>query len=143
VNDFDIFGAAASGMQAQRAAMDVDARNVALSATGDVRHPVHGLVPQFASTLATQQDAGESPVAAIEARLDETFDGDEGGVWGSQDDGGGQVVAFTGVRPSAAPIDSISEMINVMDAQRAYEADASVFDVGKRLFERTVDMGRL
>ena len=34
-------------------------------------------------------------------------------------------------------------MINVMDAQRAYEADASVFDVGKRLFERTIDMGRI
>lgn len=143
MNDFDILSAAASGMQAQRSAMDVDARNVALSATGDVRHPAHGLVPQFTSALATQQDDGESPVAAIEARLDGTFEGDQSGAWSGPDGGGGAVVAFTGVRPSAAPIDSISEMINVMDAQRAYEADASVFDVGKRLFERTIDMGRI
>ena len=40
-------------------------------------------------------------------------------------------------------MNSISEMINVLDSQRAYEANASVFDIGKRLSERTIDMGRL
>jgi flagellar basal body rod protein FlgC len=34
-------------------------------------------------------------------------------------------------------------MVAVLDAQRAYEANASVFDLGKRLAERTIDMGRL
>jgi flagellar basal body rod protein FlgC len=33
-------------------------------------------------------------------------------------------------------------MINVLDSQRAYEANASVFDIGKRLSERTIEMGR-
>jgi flagellar basal body rod protein FlgC len=33
-------------------------------------------------------------------------------------------------------------MIAVLEAQRAYEANASVFDVGKRLAERTLDVGR-
>jgi len=30
-----------------------------------------------------------------------------------------------------------------MNASRAYEADASLFDVGKTLAQRTIDMGRL
>lgn len=136
MSDFDIMGAASSGMAAQRAAMDVDARNVALAQTGDARHPVHGLVPQFSSTLAAQSDDGD--VASLEARFD-SFDG-SASADGGQSDG---VVAFSGVKTSATPVDSITEMINVLDAQRAYEADASVFDIGKRLFERTVDMGRL
>jgi flagellar basal body rod protein FlgC len=34
-------------------------------------------------------------------------------------------------------------MVAVLDAQRAYEGDASVFDIGKRLAERTIEMGRL
>jgi flagellar basal body rod protein FlgC len=143
MSDFDILGAAASGMQAQRAAMDIDARNVALAQTGDVRHPAHGLVPQFTSTLDAEQNDGVPGIAAIEAQFD--GDADRNGV--SSGDGGissdGGVVAFTGARQSAQPIDSISEMINVMDAQRAYEADASAFDIGKRLFERTIDLGRI
>jgi flagellar basal body rod protein FlgC len=30
-----------------------------------------------------------------------------------------------------------------MNASRAYESDASLFDVGKTLEEHTIDMGRL
>ena len=140
MNDFDIMGAAASGMKAQRAAMDVEARNVALAQTGDVRHPAHGFVPQFASVLAASDADLPGPAApdtAIEARMDES-DGSAAG-----DDAQGAVVAFAGVRPSLQPIDSIGEMVSVLDAQRAYEADASVFDVGKRLIQRTIEMGRL
>jgi flagellar basal body rod protein FlgC len=138
VSDFDILGAAASGMQAQRAAMDVDARNVALAQTGDVRHPAYGLVPHFSTALAAQS-GGEPEVDAIEARINDAPGGDDPG--NAALDGG--VVAFTGVSRTAQPIDAIGEMIDVLDAQRAYEADASVFDIGKRLVERTIDMGRL
>ena len=53
---------------------------------------------------------------------------------------GPQVV---GTRPVRASADALTEMIGVLDAQRAYEMDASVFDVGKRLAERTIDVGRL
>ena len=42
-----------------------------------------------------------------------------------------------------ANVDVITEMIAVMNASRAYESDASLFDVGKTLEERTIDMGRL
>jgi flagellar basal body rod protein FlgC len=39
--------------------------------------------------------------------------------------------------------DALTEMVNMLDAQRAYEANASIFDVGKRIAERTIDLGRL
>jgi len=39
--------------------------------------------------------------------------------------------------------DSLGEMIAMLDAQRAYEASASVFEVGKKIAERTIDIGRL
>jgi flagellar basal body rod protein FlgC len=38
--------------------------------------------------------------------------------------------------------DALSELIATLDAQRAYEADASIFDIGKRLAERTLDIER-
>jgi flagellar basal body rod protein FlgC len=34
-------------------------------------------------------------------------------------------------------------MIAVMNASRAYESDAALFDAGKTLAEKTIDMGRL
>jgi flagellar basal body rod protein FlgC len=138
MNDFDILGAASSGMQAQRAAMDVQARNVALAQTGDARHPAYGLVPDFAAVLSAASgppgDGGEiADVAALEAQFSEPADTSNAGA----------AVAFTGAPPSKVPIDSITEMINVLDSQRAYESNASVFDIGKRLAERTIEMGRL
>jgi flagellar basal body rod protein FlgC len=38
--------------------------------------------------------------------------------------------------------DPLTELIATLDAQRAYEADASIFDIGKRLAERTLDIER-
>jgi flagellar basal body rod protein FlgC len=38
--------------------------------------------------------------------------------------------------------DTLTELIATLDAQRAYEADASIFDIGKRLAERTLDIER-
>lgn len=54
---------------------------------------------------------------------------------------GGPRVA--GTKTVAAAADPLTEMIGVLDAQRAYEMDASIFDEGKRLAERTIDLGRL
>lgn len=42
-----------------------------------------------------------------------------------------------------ARVDALTEMIGVLDAQRAYEMSASIFDTAKRLAERTLDVGRL
>ncbi len=53
-------------------------------------------------------------------------------------------VEFAGTRSERGTnVDILTEMIAVMNASRAYESDASIFDVGKRLAEKTIDLGRL
>jgi flagellar basal body rod protein FlgC len=46
------------------------------------------------------------------------------------------------VRESGEPVDALTEMISMLDAQRSYEANASIFDVGKRIAERAIDLDR-
>lgn len=53
------------------------------------------------------------------------------------DDAGGM-----NVTESREPADALSEMVAMLDAQRAYESSASIFDVGKRIVDRTLEVGR-
>ena len=154
MNDFAIMQYAAGGMDAQRSALDVLARNVAVAQTADRGHPVHPLDPQFAVVDGGAADGDGSAFAATLA----TSFGGAASIDGDGDDGDvdagavtladeaaplpGQVV-FAGARPSARSvtgIDAVSEMVAVLGAQRAFEADASVFDSGKRLVQKTLDV---
>lgn len=47
------------------------------------------------------------------------------------------------VHETNEPVDALAEMVAMLDAQRSYEADASIFDVGKRIAERAIDLDRL
>ncbi|HUA10050.1 MAG TPA: hypothetical protein VMA98_12360 [Candidatus Acidoferrales bacterium] len=106
----DLLAAAAGAMDAQRAALDVYARNVAAAEAAGPRGTYAREVPTFA------------------------LDGEDGAT----------AVRFTGARSEKESNSGvIVEMIAVMNASRAYEADASLFDVGKTLEEHTIDMGRL
>jgi flagellar basal body rod protein FlgC len=97
-------------MDAQRAALDVSARNMAAAQAAGPGGNYPRLIPQFTVV----------------------------------EDDGGASVSFTGTQTQPGKnVDTIAEMIAVMNASRAYEADASLFDVGKTLAERTIDMGRL
>ncbi len=118
MSEFDVLSIAADGMGVERAMLDVAARNVAAAQASSPQHPYARLVAQVESR---RPDDGE-PV----------FDDDET-PW----------TRIAGVAPSGETADPLTEMVAVLDAQRAYEADASVFDVGKRLAERTLDVGRL
>ncbi len=110
MDSLDLLGTAASGMDAQRAALDVYARNVAAAEAAGRDGRFERFVPQF----------------------------------DLHDDDDGATVEFTGARPDRGrSVDIVTEMIAVMNASRAYEADASLFDVGKTLAQRTIDMGRL
>jgi flagellar basal body rod protein FlgC len=105
-----LLNTAASGMDAQRAALDVAARNVAAAEAAGPDGSYARMVPEF--------------------RL--------------VDDDDGSRVEFTGSREEPGKnVDILTEMIAVMNASRAYEADASMFDVGKTLAEKTIEMGRL
>ncbi|HEY4442034.1 MAG TPA: flagellar basal body rod C-terminal domain-containing protein [Candidatus Elarobacter sp.] len=123
--EFDLLNVAASGMTAQRALLDVAARNVAAAQASTPDHPYPRLVARLAAP----------PAAANEA------DGFEPSAPGEEDEAADAPVLL-GTVPGGESADALTEMIAVLDAQRAYEANASVFDVGKRLTERTLDVGR-
>ncbi len=106
----DLLDAAAAGMDAQRAALDVAARNVAAAEAAGPDAQYSRLIPVF-------RIAGDEG----DARVD-----------------------FAGTRSERGRnVDILTEMIAVMNASRAYESDASIFDVGKRLAEKTIDLERL
>jgi len=103
-----LLDAAACAMDAQRAALDVAARNVAAAEAAGPNGNYTCMVPQF--------------------RVLEN------------DDGGSQVL-FAGTHvESGKNVDILSEMIAVMNASRAYESDAALFDTGKTLAQRTLDL---
>ena len=97
-------------MDAQRAALDVSARNIAAAQAAGPRGSYDREVPLF--HLAQSED--------------------------------GTQLTFSGTaveRGSGA--DALTEMVAVLNASRAYEANASVFETGKQLAMRTIDMGKL
>ncbi len=137
---FELLDAAAGAMDAQRAALDVAARNVAAAEAAPGGATFARLVPRF-SLAAAPETAGAAfdPAAAADDVPDPEVDGmpDSGS-------SGDRAVRFAGtVSERGSDADAVTEMVAVLDAQRAYEANASVFDVGKRLAERTIDLGRL
>lgn len=106
----DLLDAAAAGMDAQRAALDVAARNVAAAEAAGPRGSYSRAVPEF-----------------------RVLEGDDGAR-----------VAFAGTHVERGTnVNLITEMIAVMNASRAYESNAALFDVGKTLAEKTIDLGRL
>jgi hypothetical protein len=140
-SEFDILANAAAGMDAQRAALDLAARNVAASEAdgGDFAR----MVPRYAFAPAPDADGlGDDDGVAPPEGLG---DGDDDSA-GDADASGGDTsaVRYLGAMPvrGVSP-DAVTEMVAVLDAQRAYDTNASVFDVGKRLAERTIDMGRV
>ena len=59
-------------------------------------------------------------------------------------DAGDARVEFAGTSTQRGTnVDILTEMIAVMNASRAYESDASMFDVGKTLAEKTIELERL
>ncbi|MBC5811052.1 MAG: hypothetical protein GIW95_09430 [Candidatus Eremiobacteraeota bacterium] len=129
-SEFSVLAVAAAGMEAQRAALDVAARNVAAAEATDGRF--ERLVPRFSVT----PDESESFAGDDALPFAEDGEIEEGPATPG-------TVRFLGTanEPGVEP-NAIAEMVAVLNAQRAYEANATVFDLGKRLAERTIDVGR-
>ena len=105
----ELLDAAASGMDAQRAALDVAARNVAAAEAAGPNAGYERAMPVFRVV------EGDNPR-----------------------------VEFAGTTMQhGTNVDLLTEMIAVMNASRAYESDASLFDVGKTLAEKTIELERL
>jgi flagellar basal-body rod protein FlgC len=134
MNEFDVLSAASAGMDAQRAALDLAARNVAAAEAASPNGSFERLVPRFALAPSEPESAGS----------DDGFDAPDDKDPFDDSGAGGAAVRYLGAVPEhGVDADAITEMVAVLDAQRAYEANASVFDIGKRLAERTIDVGRL
>ncbi len=136
MTEFDILRSASAGMDAQRSALDLAARNVAAAeATNDGR-AFERLVPRYALGASPSADVGGFEPGDDVGESDLAADGDG--------DAASLPIRYLGATPQrGVEVDAVTEMVSVLDAQRAYEANASVFDLGKRLAERTIDMGRL
>jgi flagellar basal body rod protein FlgC len=102
---------AASGMEAQRAVLDIEARNVAAAEAAGPKGSYERRVPDF--RVSAEYD-GAPQVAVIGSHLQR-----------------------------GSSVDTLTEMVAVLNASRAYEANASIFDIGKRLAERTIEMGKV
>lgn len=124
MSEFDLLSVAADGMSVQRALLDVAARNVAAAQASTPQHPYPRLVARFA---AAAEDGDET-----------LFD-----IPGDDEEPDDARTRLIGTARAGESADALTEMIAVLDAQRAYEANASVFDVGKKLAERTLDLGRV
>lgn len=108
----DLLDTAASGMDAQRAALDVIARNVAAAEAAGPDGDYDRMVPEFRISENDDDDASR--------------------------------VEFAGTHiERGTNVDILTEMIAAMNASRAYESDASIFDVGKTLAEKTIELERL
>ena len=124
MTEFALLDVAARNMTAQRAMLDIDARNVAAAQAATPGRPYERLVAHYVA--ATDADAIDIP------------DPDP-------DPDGGDANALADplhVTREPGTGDALTELIATLDAQRAYEANASIFDVGKRLAERTLDIDR-
>ena len=152
MNEFSIFDVAAAGMEVQRGLLDLAARNVAAAQVGGTferlvpRFAVRPLAEQASGALFERGNDGSGGVDAIGVDdgaigVDDGAIGmDDGAIAGSE----GSTLRLAGAVPvRGGEADAITEMVAVLGAQRAYEANASVFDAGKRLAERTIDLGRL
>ena len=118
---FPLLDVAARGMAAQRALLDLDARNVAAAQAATPGHAYERLVARALAAPAA---------AAVDDVPDPSGDDDDAGT------------ATLRITREPGTGDALTELIATLDAQRAYEADASIFDIGKRLAERTLDIER-
>jgi len=120
-DEMSLLTSAASAMGAQRTVLDLAARNVAAAQASTPAHPYARLVARFGAPPERDTDIGTEPDSGDDA---------------------GDAETLIGVRSEPGTGDAVTEMIAVLDAQRAYEQNASIFDTAKRLAERTIDIGR-
>jgi len=118
MTELDLLDRAAAAMSVQRDLLDLSARNVA----------------------AAQASTPGHPFARLVAEVTNGDDDDDAAGFGAEAYAG--LPQINGVHRERGSGDPLTELIAVLDAQRAYETDASLFDTGKRIVERTLDVER-
>ncbi|MFH1675695.1 MAG: flagellar basal body rod protein FlgC [bacterium] len=146
---FGTLNISASGMTAQRMRMDVIADNIANANT--TRTPQGG---PFRRHLAVFAERVDSPIGSRSAKANNwnsalmPYDGVR--VVGVTEDSSPFKTVHDPGHPDADEngnvmypnVDPITEMVDLIEANRAYEANLSTFETNKQLFMRTLTMGR-
>ncbi len=148
---FDAIDTAASGLSAERLRMDVTAENLANAQT---TRGADGQ-PYRRKVVTLQQDGGSSFGATLDGALH------RGGAGGSGGSGG---VRVTGIAEDATPnrlvydpghpdadargyvsmpnVQPVTEMVDLISASRAYEANVTVMQTAKSMFAKTLEILR-
>jgi flagellar basal-body rod protein FlgC len=134
---FDAIDAAGSGLSVERLRMDVTAENLANAQTTgyrrkDVVVQQAGVPGTFAAALDKARGANGVQVAGI---VEDSSPGRRIYDPGHPDaDGEGYV--------TLPNVSSVTEMVDLISASRAYEADVTAMQTAKQMFVRTLDILR-
>ncbi len=143
---FDALNVSATGLTAERLRMDVTAENLANANTtrgadgGAYRRKVVVLTQQagagstFGNTLAAEMRRGEKPTGVqVAAIAEDTTPNRRVHDPGHPDaDAQGYV--------TMPNVDSVSEMVDLISASRAYEANVTAMQAAKQMFTKTLDL---
>ncbi|WP_029232080.1 flagellar basal body rod protein FlgC [Butyrivibrio sp. VCB2006] len=148
MNIFDSFNINSSGMTAQRFRMDIISENIAnanTTRTKDGEHPYTRKVVRFA------EKGTQTPFSRIlNERLDH-YSGRGVKVVQVQDDTWTQYnVVYDPSHPDADEngyvtypnVNTVTEMTNLIDASRSYEANATAFNASKNIATRGLELGQ-
>lgn len=143
---FESFSISASGMTANRYWADLIANNVAnINSTGTpgdlTNQPYQRQVPVFEEVLKQKMAPGESPVApGLGVRVTQLVE-----------DNGEPRLVHDPSHPDADPetgyvaypnVNILNEMVNLIAATRAYEANVTVLESAKNMATSALEMGR-
>ena len=134
---FDAIDASGSGLSVERLRMDVTAENLANAQTTgyrrkDVVVQQSGVPGTFAAALSKARGGNGVQVAAI---VEDTSPGRRIYDPGHPDaDAQGYV--------TLPNVSSVTEMVDLISASRAYEADVTAMQTAKQMFTRTLDILR-
>ena len=143
---YDSFNINSSGMTAQRFRMDIISENIANANTTRTEDGS----PYVRKVVRFQEKGGQTPFSRIlHDRLDQ-YSGRGVKVVQVQEDTWTQMnIVYDPAHPDADEngyvtypnVNTVTEMTNLIDAQRSYEANATAFNASKNIATRCLELG--
>ena len=143
---YDSFNINSSGMTAQRFRMDIISENIANANTTRTEDGT----PYVRKVVRFQEKGGQTPFSRIlHDRLDQ-YSGRGVKVVQVQEDTWTQMnIVYDPAHPDADEngyvtypnVNTVTEMTNLIDAQRSYEANATAFNASKNIATRCLELG--
>ncbi len=143
---YDSFNINSSGMTAQRFRMDIISENIANANTTRTEDGT----PYVRKVVRFQEKGGQTPFSRIlHDRLDQ-YSGRGVKVVQVQEDTWTQMnIVYDPAHPDADEngyvtypnVNTVTEMTNLIDAQRSYEANATAFNASKNIATRGLELG--